>query len=51
MHDAAQAAGDGLEELAQIEGGDDRVIDFEQKRRAVALARELFLIGLGRLGN
>ena len=49
VHDAAQAAGDSLEELAQIEGGNDGIVDVEQHAQAIAVARELLLIVLGPL--
>jgi hypothetical protein len=47
VHDAAQAAGDSVEELPLIEGGNDGVVDFEQQAQTIAVARELLLVDLG----
>jgi len=47
---AAEGAGDGSEELAGFEAGDDGVVDFEEGAQAVALAGELGFVGEGGFG-
>ena len=45
---AAQGRGDGLKQLARRQAADHRVVDFEQRAQAVALARQLLFVGRGR---
>ena len=49
VQDPPEAAGNQVEELAQVEGGDQGVIDFEQHAQAIPLSRQLALISPGGL--
>src|SRR4029077_10431822 len=48
MNDALEGVDDTAEKFRELAAGDQQVVDFEENLKAVTLARELRLVGLGR---
>jgi len=47
VNDALEGVDDAAEKFGEFAAGDQKVVDFEKNLEAVALARELRLVGLG----